>query len=139
LALQSIDALLINLSTNEKILNEVTDYLFDLLERHSLFSASEYLAIKVLNEVSCNIDSDLAKQLETYRAMKKGNTALDINFPKTVIYPSNDFKPTQLADFKSPYTLVVFGASWCPNCKEEIPEIAKSYPSGNQKVWRCYL
>ena len=23
--------------------------------------------------------------------------------------------------------MVVFGASWCPKCKEEIPEIAKYY------------
>ena len=75
----SIDAMLDNLIKDEQKLNEVTDYLFDLLERHSLFSASEYLAIKVLNEVSCTINSDLAKQLETYRAMKKGNIAPDIN------------------------------------------------------------
>jgi hypothetical protein len=58
----SIDTMMNNLVKDEKKLNEVTDYLFDLLERHSLFQASEYLAIKVLNEVSCTIDSDLAKQ-----------------------------------------------------------------------------
>jgi hypothetical protein len=67
----SIDSMMTKLVKNEKKLNEVTDYLFDLLERHSLFQASEYLALKVLNEVSCTINNDLAKQLETYRAMKK--------------------------------------------------------------------
>ena len=123
----SIDAMLENLITNEEKLNEVTDYLFELLERHSLFKASEYLALKVLNEVSCTINNDLAYQLETYRAMKKGNTAPDIIFPDTLVYPSGDFHPKKLSDFKSNYTLVVFGASWCPKCTEEIPAIAKSY------------
>ena len=123
----SIDAMLENLITNEEKLNEVTDYLFDLLERHSLFKASEYLALKVLNEVSCTINNDLAYQLETYRAMKKGNTAPDIIFPDTLVYPSGDFHPKKLSEFKSNYTLVVFGASWCPKCTEEIPAIAKYY------------
>ncbi|MEY3416323.1 MAG: Thiol-disulfide oxidoreductase ResA, partial [Bacteroidota bacterium] len=124
---KSIDAMMLGLVKDEKKLNEVSDYLFHLLERHSLFKASAYLAIKVLNEVSCTINSDLAKQLETYRAMKVGNTAPNIVFPKSTINPTADFKPTQLSDIKSKYTLVVFGSSWCPKCKEEIPEIAKYY------------
>jgi thiol-disulfide isomerase/thioredoxin len=125
----SIDAMLQHLIKDEKKLNEVTDYLFDLLERHSLYQASEYLALKVLNETSCIIASDLAKQLETYRAMKKGNTAPDILFRGDNFAPGygpNNF-PKKLSNLKSKYTVVVFGASWCPKCKEEMPEIAKHY------------
>lgn len=125
----SIDSIMINLVKDEKKLNEITDYLFDLLERHSLFQASEYLALKVLNEVSCTINSDLAKQLETYRAMKKGNIAPDFSFYPNTIFPSDISreKTQKLSDLKSPYSLVVFGASNCPRCQEEIPEIAKLY------------
>tara|TARA_B110000285_G_scaffold34707_1_gene36990 strand:+ start:107 stop:1516 length:1410 start_codon:yes stop_codon:yes gene_type:complete len=125
----SIDTMLENLTKDEKKLNIVTDYLFDLLERHSLFQASEYLALKILNEVSCTIDSDLAKQLETYRSMKKGNTAPDILFEgnnSTPGYDANNI-PEKLSDFNSSYTVVVFGASWCPKCTEELPKIVNLY------------
>jgi thiol-disulfide isomerase/thioredoxin len=122
----SIDAMLVKLASNEKIFNEVTDYLFDLLEKHSLFQASEYLALKVLNEGSCTINNDLANQLETYRAMKKGNIAPDMVFDKSnFIHPNKILN--KLSDVKSKYTVVVFGASWCPKCKEELPEITKLY------------
>ncbi|MDA9333742.1 TlpA family protein disulfide reductase [Polaribacter sp.] len=120
----SIDAIFTKLSTNEKIFNQLTDYLFDLLERHSLFQASEYLALKVLNEGSCTITNDLANQLETYRAMKKGNIAADMVFDKTN-FVNPKITLTKLSDIKSNYTVVVFGASWCPKCNEELPEIAK--------------
>ena len=122
----SIDAMMEKLVTNEKDFNEVTDYLFDLLERHSLFQASEYLALKVLNESSCTINNDLANQLETYRAMKKGKIASDIVFEqKNFANPNKTIN--KLSEIKSKYTVVVFGASWCPKCNEELPEITKLY------------
>ena len=125
----SIDSMMTKLVKNEKKLNEVTDYLFDLLERHSLFQASEYLALKVLNEVSCTINNDLVKQLETYRAMKKGNIAPDVTFPENTIYPVDlqNQRPKKLSDLKTPYTLIVFGSSSCPKCSEEIPQISSLY------------
>ena len=130
----SIDSMMTKLVKDEKKLNEITDYLFDLLERHSLFEASEYLALKVLNEVSCTIDNNLAKQLETYRAMKKGNIAPDFSFYPNTIFPSDILreKTQKLSDLKSPYTLVVFGSSSCPKCVEEIPQLAEKY-----SVWKA--
>lgn len=122
----SIDTMFVKLATNEKIFNELTDYLFDLLEKHSLFQASEYLALKVLNEGSCTINSDLANQLETYRAMKKGNIASEIVFEQTNFANPNK-TINKLSEIKSKYTVVVFGASWCPKCNEELPEITKLY------------
>ena len=126
---KSIDAMMARLIKDEKKLNEVTDFLFDLLERHSLFQASEYLAIKVLNETSCTINSDLAKQLESYRAMKKGNIAPDIIFSGDNFAPGygQNNAPNKLSDLKNKYTVDVFGASWCQKCTEELPEITKHY------------
>jgi thiol-disulfide isomerase/thioredoxin len=117
----SIDSMMTHLLKNETRLNEVTDHLFKLLEQHSLFEASEYLALKVLNQSSCTINSDLAKQLETYRAMKIGNIAPDIEFGRSG-------KPfSKLSDVKTKYKLVVFGSSWCPKCVEEIPRLKDFY------------
>jgi thiol-disulfide isomerase/thioredoxin len=125
----SIDTMMVQLVKDNQKLNEVTDYLFDLLERHSLFQASEYLALKVLNTTGCTLNSDLAKQLETYRAMKKGNTAPDILFTGDNFAPGfvAGKAPQKLSALQTKYTLVVFGAGWCPKCKEELPEIAKQY------------
>lgn len=128
----SIDAMMEKLVSNEEIFNEVTDYLFDLLEKHSLFQASEYLALKVLNEGSCTININLANQLETYRAMKKGNIASDMVFDKSNFVNPNTTL-TKLSNIKSKYTVVVFGASWCPKCNDELPEIAKLYDKWKSK------
>ncbi len=83
----SIDHLIDNSATDEKKFNEITDYLFKLLERRSLSGSSEYMALKVLSEVSCTVDDDLAFQLESYHAMKPGNTTPDFAFREDVLAP----------------------------------------------------
>ena len=125
----SIDHMIENLVTDEKKFNEITAYLFNLLEQRSLFNSSEYLALKVLNEVSCTIDNNLAAQLESYRAMKIGNTAPDFVFPQDYFAPGYpaDKLPQKLSQVKSEYTLVVFGASWCPACHDDLSTIVSLY------------
>jgi hypothetical protein len=114
----SIDHMISNLVSDGQKFNEITGYLFKLLERRSLFTSSEYLALKVLNQVSCTIDNNLAAQPESYRAMKKGNIAPDIEFKGDEIAPGYEagHTPRKLSDVRSKYTVVVFGASWCPMC-----------------------
>ncbi len=131
---KSTDYLLESLQKDEKIFNEVTDYLFDLLEKHSLFKASEYLALKVLTQNSCTINNDLANQLETYRAMKVGNKAKDILFSGVTVQQGIELKKrTKLSDIKSNYKLVMFGASWCPKCTEELPQASLFYNKWKEK------
>lgn len=129
---KSIDVLVENLLQYEQKMNEITEYVFKFLEKRSLFKASEYLALKLLNEQGCTINNDFAAQLESYRAMKKGNIAPDFKFKNNVIEPGYDAanQPKKLSDLKSKYTVVVFGASWCPQCPQELSRI-----SGLYKKW----
>jgi thiol-disulfide isomerase/thioredoxin len=130
---KSIDILVENLLSEEQKLNEITENLFKLLEKRSLFNASVYLALKLLNEQGCTINNDFAAQLESYRAMKEGNTAPDIKFKNDVLVPVYEGGniPKCLSEIKSNYTVVVFGASWCPQCPQELSKI-----SGLYKKWK---
>ena len=127
----SIDSILNDLVKDEKKLNEITNYLFKLLESRSLFKASEYLALKILNEVGCTINDDLAARMESYRAMKRGNIAPNFDFEVDCLAPGYqpDNLPQKLSELKSDYTAVIFGASWCPQCSDELSQIAQLYES----------
>jgi peroxiredoxin len=128
----STDLLIENLSVDEDKMNEITGHLFRFLESRSLFGASEYLAIKLLNETSCTVDGNLANQLESYRAMKIGNIAPEIDFTGHTVYPANT-QIKSLDDLKADYTVVVFAAGWCPHCMQEAPELVKQYPNWKEQ------
>jgi thiol-disulfide isomerase/thioredoxin len=130
---KSIEILVENLLKDEQKLNEITEYLFKFLEKRSLFKASEYLALKLLNEQGCTLNKDFAAQLESYRAMKKGNFAPDFEFNKDIFVPGYESAnlPKKLSDLKSKYTVVIFGASWCLQCPGELSKI-----SGLYKKWK---
>jgi thiol-disulfide isomerase/thioredoxin len=130
----STDYLISSLEGNDSLLNEVTNYLFDFLEKRSLFSASEYLALKMLTQNSCTLNDDLTKQLETYRIMKVGNIAPDIIFTGKKIFHQIEIPSSlKLSTMNNKYSLIVFGASWCTKCKEEIPKLTKNYVKWKQK------
>jgi thiol-disulfide isomerase/thioredoxin len=58
--------------------------------------------------------SDFEKRIQGYEAMKVGNTAPDIAFATL------DFNLHALAADRS---IVVFWASWCPHCMDELPKL----------------
>lgn len=127
----SIDIILDQLINDEARYNEVTEYLFKLLEKRSLFTSAEYLALKVLEEQSCTLEEDVSKQLEVYRQMKTGNVAPDIRFGEASYVPEH-IKAKSLYEMDSDYTLVVFAAGWCSHCQREVPKLAELY-----KDWKA--
>ncbi len=122
--------MMFSLMKDEKKYNQITDLLFKLLEKRSLLGPSKYVAIKALNEQSCTINNDLAAQLESYRAMKIGKIAPGIQLISDVLI-NGAKSPNQLSilsDIKSRFTLLVFGASWCPACSSELSQNVSFYP-----------
>lgn len=118
----STQYLIDNLQGNDELLNMVSDRLFTYFEKHSLYKASEYLSLSLLNNNQCSLDDNLANKLESYRKMKVGSIAPDILLKDS----------EKLSAINTP-KLVVFGASWCPTCKTDSVELMKYYDAWQLK------
>ena len=123
----SIDILTKQLASEPELFNEITEYLFNLLEERSLFTSSEHLALSLLEHHGELLTSRLASKLEIYRAMKPGNTAPDFQLSENTLYPDG-VSATRLSEIESEYILLVFAAGWCSKCQEMIPELLGHYP-----------
>ncbi len=115
------DLILQTLQSNPNLKQQVAQYLFTTFEKRSLFDNAKHIAISMLNDESCQLDDKHKALFEQYRKMAIGNTATDIKF--TALKSGL----TKLSDIKSKFKLVVFGASWCPKCVEEIPALHSYY------------
>lgn len=129
----SIDGIVKQLSGDDEKFNVITEKLFNLLEKRSLYTSAEYLAKKLLTDDSCGcLKEDLKKQFEKYGKMAEGATAPDIVFTANTYYPEG-VTAKKLSEIKANYKLVVFAASWCPHCVESMPELVAYYPTLKEK------
>ena len=81
----------------------------------------------MLSDDSCQFEDKDQPLFEQYRKMVNGNAAPELRFKN---YKSG-FK--QLSSLKNKYKLVIFVASWCPKCIEEIPKIKAVYDGWKEK------
>ena len=124
----SVDFILASLNKNEKLYNEWTNYLFQYFEKHSLFTSSEYIALKALNQQEMKLSMALVNRLETYRKIKIGSIAPKIEF-KGDVYVNRQLvnNINSLSDIKSKYKIVIFGGSWCNSCRSEVIQVIPHY------------
>lgn len=114
---EAIDKVVAELKDEPTIQQEVTQYWFTFLESHSLFKAAEYLALKMLNDESCKLNAKSIDLFEQYRKLAIGKIAPDIQLNETL----------KLSNLTNKNILVVFGASWCPNCQKEFQQLKDKY------------
>ena len=120
----SVDIILDSVQKDEKLYNDLTKYLFQYFEKYSLFPASEYIALKALNQKEVALNSSLIHKLESYRLLRVGNRAPDFELTGDVFKNGKIVKnKTRLTDIKAKYKLVIFGASWCEQCRFEMNQL----------------
>ena len=123
----STDAVIKSLKTVPELQQQVTEHLFRLFEKRSLFPAAEHLALAMLSDNLCQLDGKHEALFEQYRKMAIGNTAPEL------LLENSKTQNTKLSEIKSKYKLVVFGSSWCTKCAEEIPKIKTFYDQWKKK------
>jgi len=130
----SIDYILTNLESNKNLRDEIADFIFELCEKRSLFSSSEYLALKLLVNDSIQVGTDLSDKLEIYRSMKVGNIAPEIDFSQGQLVGVQDDKAIgSLGDLNADYYLLVFGTGSCPQCTSETSKLKMNYNKWKKK------
>jgi peroxiredoxin len=130
----SVDIILDSVKKNEKVYNDLTKYLFQYFEKYSLFNASEYIALKALSQKEVALNSALVNKLESYRKMKVGNKAPNFELVGDVFKNGSTVKVSiHLSDIKTKYKLVIFGGSWCPQCRAEMIQLIPHYNNWKAK------
>ena len=130
----SVDIILDSVKKNEKLYNDLTKYLFQYFEKYSLFTASEYIALKALNQKEVTLNSALVNKLESYRKMRVGNMAPNFELVGDVLKNGVVVKNTvRLADINAKYKLVIFGGSWCSQCRSEMIQLLPRYNNWKSK------
>jgi thiol-disulfide isomerase/thioredoxin len=124
----STDYIIENFAGEDALLGEIANRLFNFLETKAMFEASEYFALRMLDHETCVLEYKLANQMESYRAMKPGNTAPEIIFSGLKMrYGSERTDVVTLSGMGNRYTLMVFGAASCKKCAKEIPMLLGYY------------
>ena len=94
-----------------------------LLSLSMLLAATTGLMAQTTDEKGNDLDSVYAQ-----KQLKPGTTAPDFILPMP-----NGYR-VQLAEFKGKYVLLDFWASWCPDCRKDIPAVKAMYEKYGKNV-----
>jgi thiol-disulfide isomerase/thioredoxin len=122
---KSADTVIRRFSNNETTRDFAIRYLQKGFKEIGKEEVLQYIDQRYAAEQCTDGDIELKNRLAGYEALKPGNPAPEIKLRGTDSHDKNLF------DFKQDKILLVFWASWCPHCMEEMPKVqewAKNHP-----------
>ena len=125
----AVDSLLNKAKVNQLVYQHITEYLIDGFKKFGLDQTLDYI---IQNYV---IKDDLCLDSKTESSIQRKidqNKKLPVNaVAPNIILPDVDGKNVDLKKITSDKLLIVYYASWCPHCKDLVPELNNLYK--NQK------
>ncbi|OFY85984.1 MAG: hypothetical protein A3F72_09815 [Bacteroidetes bacterium RIFCSPLOWO2_12_FULL_35_15] len=105
--------------SNQETFEWSLNYLFKILEKQKQYDAMYYLYDKYVQNKSSDCESPVAYKLLREKMSVLKNIQIGSTAPDFVIMEGK----LNLYQLPSDYTLLLFWATWCPHCLEEVPKI----------------
>ena len=116
--IKSVDTIMERFGKNDKTKQFALQYLQLGFKEIGNEKVLQYLDEKYAVLEQCTTkDNDLDKRLKSYDALRIGNIAPKIELTAT------DGSVKTLSDYPEEKVVLVFWASWCPHCTQEVPKL----------------
>lgn len=116
---RAADAWMQKVSSNQQVVEWSLNYLFKVLEKQKMYDALYFLYNKYVQSTLSDCDppaayKSLHEKMSVLKNIQIGSAAPDFEIEKGKL---------SLYALQSDYTLLLFWATWCPHCMEEVPKI----------------
>lgn len=127
----AVDSILNKAKINDIVYKHIVEYLLDGFKKFGFDNVINYIIDNyVIADEICldeKLETALERRINQNKLFKPGFIVPDIEM--------NDSSGSivKLSDIKTEKTLIIFYASWCPHCKEMLPQIYNLYKNQKEK------
>lgn len=122
---KAVDTLLTKASVNIFVYQQVADYLIDGFKQFGFDNVVDYIVENYVVKDDLCLDEQTENSIQN-RINQSKMLTIDSKAPN-ILLPDENGNEINLADINLEKILLIFYASWCPHCKDLLPEIHKLY------------
>jgi peroxiredoxin len=129
--MKAVDTLLNKAKVNQLVYQHITEYMIDGFKRFGFDHVLDYIVENYVIKDDLCLDEKtgglIKRRIDQARILKVGSTAPEITLPDSI------GRQIKLSKINAGKILVVFYASWCPHCKELLPQLNKMVKNQTEK------